>query len=424
MFNDRHIITAIEIGTSKVTVLIGRAEADTLSVIGRGEADAAGAMFKGEITDMEQVFERLNEALDQADRSSGRELAQSEETVLVLTACDISSYPGVGTVFIKNEDQRVSDENIAEAIDNAQVISLPPDRALINCFDSFFMLDGVRRVRNPLEQVANKLEAHVQVIHGNANRIENFRSLLRDAGLAENVKPIFCAMADVYGILTEDEQKNGVVMVDIGAGTTEYAMLHNLGVLATGSLTVGFDHLANDLSIGLKLPITMCRKMLVDGTLERHFKAGSGIVEVKNANGSTSRIPVASFERIVDLRMRELFELVKSRLPADDLFHKIGCGGVLTGGGALFERSSDIYREVFNFPVRVGAPYQPGGALTNLDNPRYSAVWGALKYGNEVIAIAEAQNRRGVLGSLSRGFGRMVDRMWSAVTNIKKSVKV
>jgi len=195
-------------------------------------------------------------------------------------------------------------------------------------------------------------------------------------------------------------------------------------VLASGCFTIGFEHLANDLSIGLKLPMSMCRKMLTDGTLAHYFREGAGVIEVRNANGSASRIPVASFEKIVDLRLRELFELIRERVSPNDLLRNIGCGGVITGGGALFDRTSDIFHEVFNFPVRVGAPYQPGGALTGLDNPRYSTAWGALKYGDECMSVAEARERTGVIGWMARGAGRAVNSLWDAIVNIKKSVKV
>ncbi|MPN59418.1 Cell division protein FtsA [bioreactor metagenome] len=145
---------------------------------------------------------------------------------------------------------------------------------------------------------------------------------------------------------------------------------------------------------------------------------------MKNANGTITRIPVASFERIVDLRLRELFELIKERVSPNDLLRNIGCGGVLTGGGALFERSSDIFQEVFNFPVRVGCPYEAGGALTDLENPRYSSIWGALKYGEECLLVAEAREKHTLWSAVPRTLGRVVDRAWGAVTNIRKSVKV
>ncbi len=424
MFANDNIITAIEIGTSKIVVLVGQGDEDGVNIIGRGEAESAGCVLKGEISEMQQAYELLNEALVRADESSGKRMADSGIFVLAITACGISSFQGTGTVFIKNPEQRITEEDVNDAVDNAQNTPLPQGQVSINSFDSYYLIDGVRRVRNPVDQIGAKLEAFEHVIHGNANRIENFRSLLRDAGLGENITLVHSGIADAYSVLTEEEKDNGVLLVDMGSGTTEYVVIYNMGVMASGSLTIGFDHVANDLALGLGLPMSRCREMLSDGTLAEYFRESAGVVEVKNANGSVTRIPISSFEKIVDLRLGEIFELIRDRVSPNGLLRTLGCGGVITGGGAMFDRTSQVFRETFNFPVRVGAPIHGSGATTDMNNPRYSTICGALAYGNLCLNIEMTRNAPGVMGSISRTFSRAVDGLWRSLANLKHSMKV
>ncbi|WP_176013415.1 cell division protein FtsA [Victivallis sp. Marseille-Q1083] len=428
MLKRRDIITAVEIGTSKICVLIGASRPDEpLTIIGRGEASGGNSVVKGEIVDMDLALEKLTEALEAADASAGREINNSRIIAMSVTGCNINSYQGVGTVFINAEDQRVSQAAIGEAIKNAQVKPLPLEQTKINTFDAFYLLDGIRRARNPENQVAHKLEAYLHVIHGDTNRIENFRSLMRDAGFEADVKIVFSAIADVYGILTDEEKENGVLLVNMGAGTTEYAVVFNMGVLASGVLPVGMEHVVNDLSLGLNLTINQCRKILQDGSLQRSVERRQGVLEMKNAEGALRRIPLSSFERIIDLRLREVFEIIKRRVGEEGILRNLASGGVLTGGAALFDRTFELFHTVFEFPVRIGRPYDASGALTDLENPRYSTVWGVLKFGEECNQIYSAMRPRGMFGRLAEAVGEageVGDRMLRGVGELFKSIKM
>ncbi len=426
MFKRQDIITAIEIGTSKICVLVGSVrEGEALMVIGRGEAPSDGAVVKGEIVDMDAALEALVTALEIADKSAGGEVNNSRVIAMSVTACDIASFQGVGTVFINAQDHRVGMEDIEEAVRTAQIKPLPPEQMQLNTFDAFYLLDGTRRVRSPFEQVAHKLEAFLHVIHGNANRIENFRSLLNDAGFAEvDAKLVFSGIADVYGILTDEEKENGVLLVDFGAGTTEYAVVYNFGVLASGVLPVGTDHLANDLSLGLNLNFNQCRKFLKDGMLERAVQSGQTELEMRTLDNTVRRIPVSSFEKIVDLRYREIFELIRQRLGAGAIARNLGCGGVITGGGANSERACSIFQSVFEFPFRIGRPYDASGALTDLEDPRYSTVWGTLRYGEDCNKIMANIRNRGVFGRLFEAAGSVGDQGLRKIGNLISSIRV
>ena len=210
---------------------------------------------------MDTALEQLIKAISQADETSNRAINNSNIIAISITGSSILSYQGSGAVFIHNDDHRIGEEEISTAVKNAQSNNIPYDRTLINSFDSYFLLDGHKRVRNPSDMTAHKLEVCIHAVHAKTNQIENFYSLLRDAGFDDDPAPVFSGIASAYGVLTEKEKENGALLLDIGAGTCEYLAIFNMGILASGILPIGFEHLANDLSLGLDLHISDCRKL-------------------------------------------------------------------------------------------------------------------------------------------------------------------
>ncbi len=427
MFNSREIVTAVEIGTSKICVLIGEVDAEgRVAIIGRGTAPTSGSVVKGEICNMEKVFEQLAVALEEAARSSRGELDNSRLIVLTVTGCGIDSLQSTGTVFVKNEQRKVTERERFEAHENAKIQNLAPEREIINSSESYFLVDG-RPVRNPLDQSARKLDACVHLIHGVSARVENFKTLIRNSGFEDSmVEVVFSPLADIMGVLSDDEREHGVLLVNLGAGTTEYGVEYRSGVQASGVIQVGFDHLANDLSVGLDLPLGQCRKLLEDGILNRMFREQSAEpLEFPAPGGGRRRIPLISFETIIDLRLRELFTLIKKRLEQGGHLKNLDAGGVLTGGGALFDRSSLIFREIFDhFPCRIGQPLEGGAAVPGVENPRYSTVWGALKIAGYYNWNNQGTRGRGAIGSLIDAMDGFLNRTRRGWETFKSSIRM
>ncbi len=416
MFHPREIVCAVELGTSKFNVLVGETFTDgRLNVIGQGSAPAAGSVVKGEIDNMELAFEQLMQAFNDAEESSDRELSNCRMIVVSVTGCGIDFHEGLGTVFIKNADHKVTEAEQMEAHDNARIFHIAPDREIINSSDTYFRLDG-RRVRNPLNLSGTKLEAAVHVVHAQASRLENFRSVIRDAGFEETPLCVaFAPLAADLGILSEEERENGVLLIDLGAGTTNYVVEYGSGVVASGMLPIGFEHVCNDLSIGLDLPIDYCRKLFTEGVLERAFAEHQPYIEY-NAKGTRKRqIPLGSFETIADMRIREIYDVIRRTLTQRGAMVELGGGGVLTGGGALFCRSAVLFKEVFGTGCRIGRPLEIPGASTGLLTPRHSTVWGALRIAAYFNAMADAGGSRTIdvldslLNKARRGFRNLKD---------------
>ncbi len=425
MFQQHNVITAIEIGTSKICVLIGETSADKkLAVIGFGECPSNNSVIKGEIVDMDTALEQLIKAVLQADESSNRAINDSNIIAISITGSSILSYQGSGTVFIHNDDHRIGEEEITTAVKNAQSNNIPYDRTLINSFDSYFLLDGHKRVRNPSDMTAHKLEVCIHAVHGKSNQIENFYSLLRDAGFDDDPAPVFSGIASAYGVLTEEEKENGALLLDIGAGTCEYLAIFNMGILASGILPVGFEHLANDLSLGLDLHISDCRKLLQEGTIVEHTRGRKPFIETRANPGGIRKIPLTSFEKIIDLRLREIFQIIHGKLVTQNILQNLSSGGVLSGGGALLPRSSELFREVFNLPVRVGQPFAANGAAAGLENPRYATVWGTLKFAEEFNQIVNSKQKNSITEKILNSADGAASRFLRSLSDVCKSLKI
>jgi cell division protein FtsA len=342
-------------------------------------AYAPGAIIKGEIADMERATAALTKAMEDADRSADGELVNCRLLTVLVSGCGIESRQANGIATVKNADGVIGEAEKQEAHENAKLITLGNGKDIINTSVSYYLVDK-RRVSNPLQQSGRRLEACVHIIYGVASRIANFREVVIDTGIENaRIEPVFSPLATGIGINSESERENGSLLVDLGAGTTEYLVYFDRGVCASGVIQLGMEHVANDLSIGLKLHIDTCRKLLENGTLEKAIKEKRQNLEFPGPGGRIRTIPVSSFEVIADARLREIFELIERQLREKNVPRALGAGGILTGGGAEYFRTQELFSDILDMDCRIGMPSDAGGAVADLLSPRYSAVWGALK---------------------------------------------
>ena len=379
-FQKHNAVCAIEIGTSKICVLIGDVDprGGIGAVLGQGVVASGGSVIKGEIVDMDRCAGLLGKALEAADRSSGGELTNCRLITLLVTGGGIDSCSNCGITTVKNSEGIVTEADRIEAEANAKLLDIGIDREIINASTSYFLLDN-RRVVNPLRLSGRHLEAQVHIIHALSSRIANFKETVIGAGVEGlQLESVFSPLAAGFGIVDEQEKENGVLLVDIGAGVTEYLVFFDRGVSASGVIQLGMEHVANDLAIALEVHIDTCRKLLESGALAQAIKEKRATMEFPRSGGRTRTVPVSALEVIVDTRLREIFELVRKKLLEKNAPRVLGAGGILTGGGAEYFRSRELFSDVFDLSCRIGEPADAGG-IGGLRNPRFSAVWGALK---------------------------------------------
>lgn len=382
VLNDKNLITCVEFGTASVNVLHGLRDKNGLPVVlGIGKAAVEGAVRKGEIIDLKLAGEALNRALEAADKAAGG-VCERRNVYCIINGAGVAARQGEGQVVIFEEDHKIRRSHVQEAIQKAQNITLPIDQIQLVAFDAYYRIDSKHRVSDPLGMTGNRLDAYLHIFSANRTLIENMTNLLNNAGFENRIEFVVSSVASAYGALTREEKEEGVLLVDMGAGVTDYILIHKDGILASGILPVGTENIANDLSIGLDLPIEQCRKMLVDPVLNKKICSGIPFIEVNGAVSGTKRnIPVGSFERIIDLRLTEIFSILRERLDPGTHNPQAAAGVVFCGGGALNPMIRKTLSSEMHMSVRPGTPLEIGGAVDHEDlTCRDTALLGLLKF--------------------------------------------
>ena len=418
--NDKNLITCVEFGTHSVRALHGTCDkAGNPVVVGVGQEPSDGSVCKGEIIDPQRASAALEKALASADKSAGI-VNERRNVFCIVNGHGITSRQGAGQVFIYADDHRVRQNHIIEAVNKAQNLALPPDQLLLGSFDSYFLLDSHNQVSNPDGMTANRLDAFLHILSINRKPLEIAKSVLREQGFEDSIEFLFAPVAAAYGTLQEKEKNDGVLLIDMGAGVTSYIVIRRDGILASGALAVGTDNIANDLSIGLDLGIDQCRKMLTDSALDAKIRSGEPLIETGNQNSGTKRkIPVGSYERIIELRLQEIFSILRERLDPRTCTPQLESGIVFCGGGAMLPAARKILEETMRMPVRQGIPAGFSGAMTELENPiRYADLLGLLKY---AIQIGLDQDNSGMkIGDALEDFGENLFRKVKDLTKVFK----
>lgn len=387
------IYTGIEIGTASIKVVVGQFQPDgILNLCGVGEEPTQGSVVKGEIVDAGKALEQLIAAMRQAEQA-GRVEIDTSAMYLAVTGGHIRSVDSVGTVMISRPDRSITQADRENAENQAYNYPFRPDKPPVNYFNRLFRVDGMREADNPVGQIGSKLEAEIHIIYGDLNRLEMGRKLVEEAAGQPPSDQVFSPIADGMAVFFQREAiGKGVLVLDMGAGVTEYAVLRGGGgdyCYHTGQITVGGDHLANDLSLGLHLPMHRCRELIErlaewkgnvvmtqDGR-SRHYELELGVNEHR-------AIYISTMEQILEARLTELLELIREDLRKNHVTERIGHGVILCGGLARLPRIIDLVRDVFEMPAEIGRVQGVSGSVAEILNaPRFITPIGLLRYGQK-----------------------------------------
>ena len=388
----RSFFTIVEFGTSKITAVHCSVNKEGEPVIlGFATADSGNCVVKGDIVDVQKAEQILTKVLEAADDSVGSYFGRGDVYFLI-SGRSVSSLRGEGCVMIYSADKHITEEHIQEADEKAKMsVPIPADMIDVDRFNSYYVLDKHLQVKDPEGCEATRLDSVLHIIIAEQTRRNMIRDLLHDAGFEKDSTDIFTGVASFYGTLTRDEMENGVLMVDIGAGTMEYAGIVQNGLVASGVIPVGIDNLANDLAIGLELPFALTKKMLIDGRIEAAKNAGEVFLEISSVNDVIHRdIPLASIEKIINLRLQEMFTILKDELESKGLMQSFQAGLVITGGGVKIPAVPEFASGVLGCHKRIAFPFEIEGMPEQMNDPRFSAVLGAVRYVIDLIGYGAA----------------------------------
>lgn len=379
--SDNNIIVSLDIGTSKVRVIIGELVNGSLNIVGVGSVDSEGVR-KGAIVDIDQTVQAIRNAVDHAERMVGIEIS----TVFVgITGNHIDLQSSHGVVAVSNEDREIGNEDIERVLQAAKVIALPPEREIIGVVPQQYLVDGLEGIQDPRGMIGVRLEVEATIITGAKTTIHNLLKCVEKSGLQVGGLMLM-ALAAGQLALSKDEKSLGTVLVDIGAGATTIALFDQGNLEATATLPIGGDYITNDISIGLKTQTEYAEKIkLKYGCALIDQSAQDQVFNVPRigANGE-KEFTQFDLAHIIEPRVREIFQLIQSEV--ERLSKKELSGGyVLTGGTVSMSGMLQVAQEELATSVRVAVPDYIG-----VRDPAYTSGVGIILYASKYYRIEQS----------------------------------
>ena len=370
----KNLIVGLDIGTSKVVAVVaevmpnGRHE-----VIGLGQSESKG-LKKGVVVNIEATVESIQRALEEAELMAD---CQIRNVWTGIAGSHIRSFNSSGMVAIK--DKEVNAADVARVIETAKAVNIPTDQQLLHTVPQEFIVDNQEDVREPIGMSGIRLEVKVHIVTGAVSAVQNIVKCVRRCGL-EVTDLILQPMASADAVLTEDEKELGVVLVDIGGGTTDIAIFTEGAIRHTAVIPIAGDQITNDIAMALRTPTAEAEEIKVHYGIAKQVLADpTDVFDVPGLGDRGSRtLSKAALSAVIEPRVDELFSLVHQVVRESGFEEVLSSGVVLTGGSAMMPGMCELAEDIFLKPARVGIPDYSGQLADVVKSPRYSTVLGLL----------------------------------------------
>ena len=373
-----NVLVGLDIGTSKVCAVIGElGERGTVEILGLGTSVSKG-MRRGVVINIESTLKSVAEAVEKAEMMSGREVSS---VIIGIGGAHIEGINSRGVVAVSGRDREISGEDIRRVIDAAKAVVIPMDREVLHVLAQEFVVDDQGGIRDPLDMIGIRLEAEVHIITGSVSSAENLLKCVNRAGFRVS-DIVLESLASSQAVLSEDEKELGVLLVDLGGGTTNVLVHVDGSPFHTDVISIGGQQVTSDLSIMLKTPIDSAERIKKDaGCCYLPLVDTDEEVVVPGVGGwPAASIPRKEMCRIIQPRMAEVYGMIRDQLEKKSLVGHLGGGVVLTGGGALLPGAAELAQEIFEVPTRVGFPRHLGGLTKEFQSPSYATAVGLILY--------------------------------------------
>ena len=375
------IITGLDIGTTKVCVIIGQMnDLGGIDIIGVGVTPSSG-LRRGVVVNIDNTVKSINKAIEGAELMAGVEV---ESVFTGIAGGHIKSFNSRGVVAVSSKNREITESDVERVIDAARAISIPIDREVIHVIPQEYIVDDQDGIKEPVGMSGVRLEAEVHIITGAISSIENIIKSVNRAGYeVEDI--VLEPLASAEAILTDEEKELGIVLVDLGGGTTDVVMYIKGSVWHTGVIALGGNHVTNDVAIGLRTPVTSAEVIKKRyGVAVADSVDPEEIIEVQGVGGRPQKkVAKKTLARIIEPRMSEILELIKREIKMSGFDELIGAGAALTGGGALLNGSLDMFENVLDIPVRLGIPEKVSGLVDKVNFPQFATGVGLVLYGSK-----------------------------------------
>lgn len=415
------IVVGVDIGTSKIVTVIARVD-EFVNVLGVSEVKAQG-IRKGQIVNIEEAVYSINSSIDAAERMAGLSVSKA---IVSVGGSNIESINSRGVVAVAQPDGEITPGDIERVIDAAKAVSLPSSREIIHVLPRTYIVDGQEGIKDPIGMTGTRLEVETHIITAGSPTLRNMEKAFSQVGV--DVEGLaFEGYASSLSVLTDTEKELGVVLVDLGAGTTSISVYTEGSVAYSSVLPIGARHITNDLAIGLRISLESAEKVklfLSDGLKRRPVSAEEEVEEKSKDDvdltslGLPEQLNKVSNKTLIDgiirPRLNEIFTMVGLEIKKSGFGGQTPSGVVITGGGAKTVGVTESAKRMLAMPVRIGLPVDMKGIIDEASQPSFAAVIGLTRY-------AASQEEVGSSFNFKMPFNVKFDKMPKRIIELIKS---
>ena len=399
------LVVGIDVGTTKICTIVGEVRADSIHAVGIGIEPSRG-MKKGVVNDVPALTQAISASVHKAERSSGYEIGRAFVSV---AGAHIDSKNSRGVVGI-NSPRGVQIGDLERAMDAARAVAIPHNREVLHVIPRNYTLDGQDGIRSPLGMHGFRLEVEAHIVMASSTSLQNLQKCVEGAGVYVD-RFILNPLASGDVVLTDAEREMGVMVIDIGGGTTDIAIFIDGSVWHTAVIAVGGNHVTSDIAQLLHLPFE-----IAEGVKNQYGHSNPAEIDPKElfmvpsfGEEQMSQVQRADLAHIINARVEELFQLVLKEVKYSAYDGLLAAGAVLTGGGAQLPGIKPVASDVLKMPVRVAGPERLSGMADQLRSPSYSTSVGLLRLGlmmdNEDDRRNGGRSAKGAKGPRTGGGG-------------------
>ncbi len=376
------IIASLDVGSSKIRTVIALLQSDKKvpNIIGVGVAPSTG-MRKGNIIDVDETISNISAALEDAERMSG---APIHHVFVGISGSHVESFDSKGVIAISHAGSEIIEDDINRVLEAAQAVNMPSNRRILRIIPKSFSIDDQRGIKNPVGMIGVRLEVDAHIITGQSTIVKNVEKAVHQSGVdIDDLIP--ASLASAEAVLSRRQKELGVLVVDVGSGSTSISVFEEGSTLHTASLPVGGESVTNDVAIGLRTSIDTAEKIKIEyGTVtpdevnDRETIDLSLISKIDNQKVSKKHLA-----EIVQARYHEIFVMVKDELRSIGRDGMLPAGAILTGAGVKMPGCLDLARDVLGLPVQIGFPTEVDGVVDKIDDPAYATAIGLVSWGSK-----------------------------------------
>jgi cell division protein FtsA len=403
------IIVAIDVGTYKIVTVIAKVVENVISVLGVSEVKSQG-IRKGQVVDIEEAVHAINQSLESAERMAGY---SASHVIVSLGGSQISCQNSRGVVAVATPNGEITENDLQRVIDAAKAISIPSTRDIIHVLPRNYIVDGQEGIKDPVGMSGTRLEVDTHIVTANTVSLRNLEKAFSEVGVDVD-SFAFSGYASSLSVLSDTEKELGVVLVDIGAGTTDIAIYTEGSMAYSSVLAIGARHVTNDLAIGLRISLESAEK------IKLYFSQSQAKRVVRAEDGSEQKDPKTSDEvdlsslnlaeeirkvsqktlvdGIIRPRLNEICTMIALEIKKSGFAAQTPAGVVFTGGGALTVGLREAARRTLAMPVRIGMPTDVKGIIDEVQHPAFSTAVGLVRYGMGMSGGKEPSMRLGFPG--------------------------